>query len=102
MKLVRAAVAAGGLVAALLAVALPPPLATPAPRWVWRFFIVWCVATPYWHYAEYRLMRDKVADHADLRYGQTLSRAVWLGFALVFAVWLHAVQAGPVRCPAAG
>lgn len=92
MKMVRAAVAAGGLMAALLAVALLPPLGTPAPRWVWRFFIVWCVATPYWHYAEYRLMRDKVAGRADLRYGQTLSRAVWLGFALVFAVWLLAAR----------
>lgn len=46
MKLVRAAVAAGGLMAALMAVALLPPLAMPAPRWVWRFFIVWCVARP--------------------------------------------------------
>ncbi len=88
MKLVRAAVAAGSL----LAVAMLPPLSTSAPRWVWRFFIVWCVATPYWHYAEWRLMRAKVADRADLRYGQTLSRAVWLGFALVFAVWLLAAR----------
>ncbi len=89
----RAAVAAGGLVALLAAVAALPPLGTPVPRWAWRFFILWCLATPYWHYAEYRWLRDTSADAAaerDFRYQQTLSRAVWIGGALVLGVFLLA------------
>jgi len=90
---IRGAVAIAGLAAALVALALLPPFGQPAPRWAWRFFIAWCVATPYWHFAEYRLLRDpaQTADQrADFLYLQTLSRAVWIGVALVFAVWLLA------------
>ena len=92
---VRAAVAVGGLLAALTALALLPPFGSPAPRWAWRFFIAWCVVTPYWHFAEYRLLRDPgqtAAQRADFLYLQTLSRAVWLAVALVLAVWLLAAR----------
>jgi hypothetical protein len=79
---------------ALVAVTMLPPLGRPAPRWVWHFFVAWCVLTPYWHFAEYKLMARRGADPDDWRYQQTLSRAVWAGFAAVFAVWLLASRTG--------
>lgn len=85
---IRGAMAIGGLVAALSAIALLPPLGQPAPRWAWRFLIAWCVAVPYWHFAEYRFLRDPAqtaAQRQDFIYLQTLSRTVWIGIALVLA-----------------
>ena len=93
--LIRTAVALGGLLAAVIAMASLPKLGQAEPRWAWRFFIAWCVATPYWHYAEYRWLRDPAQtgeQRADFLYQQTLSRAVWLGVALVFGV--HLLRAG--------
>ncbi len=85
---VRTGVALAGLVAALVALLALPPLGAAAPAWVWRFFVAWCVVTPYWHFVEYRWLRDPAQEQADLAYGQTLSRAVWAGVAAVVAVWL--------------
>lgn len=94
----RPAVAVGGLAALLLAIALLPPLGQPAPRWVWRFFVLWGLGTPYWQYLEYRLLLDPAAGEAERRdflYQQTLSRAVWLGGMAVLAVSLLAAQRAP-------
>ena len=87
----RATVALAGLLAALLAWASLPTAGSPAPRWAWRFFAGWCVITPYWHYAEYRLVRGSLHDEAaraDFFRQQGYSRAVWLGIGALFAVWL--------------
>ena len=82
------------MAAIVVVLACLPPLGQPAPRWLWRFLIGWCVVVPYWHYAEYRWLLDSAADErvrADFFHLQTLSRAVWAGLALVLAV---AVLAG--------
>ena len=92
-RVVRPAVAIAGLAALLIALALLPPFGDPAPRWAWRFFVLWCLVTPYWHYAEYRLFLDLRADDAtrrDFLIGQSLSRAVWFGGVAVLAVFLLA------------
>ncbi len=84
---------AGGLLAPLATIALLPPFGQPAPQWAWRFLIGWCVAVPYWHYAEYRLLRDPAQtepQRRDFIYPQTLSRTLWLGIALTLAVRLVA------------
>ena len=90
MKWLRPVVALGGLLALLTALALLPPFGNPAPRWAWRFFLLWCLATPYWHWLEYKLVRPGLAEHRDFAYQQTLSRAVWLGGIAVLAVFLLA------------
>jgi hypothetical protein len=83
--------ALGGLAALLAVLALPPPFGQPAPRWAWRFFAAWCVGVPYWHWLEWRLLRDPAAPETALREfadAQALSRCVWLGGAVVLAVAL--------------
>jgi len=102
-RLLRPALAAGGLAALLLALALLPPLGTPPPRWAWRFFIAWALGTPYWHYIEYRVFLDPAADAAtrrDFLDQQRLSRAVWLGGLAVLAVFLLAGQRAVPSSPA--
>lgn len=97
-RLLRPAVAIGGLAALLLALVLLPPLGQPMPRWAWRFLILWALGTPYWHYLEYRFLLTPDADAAERRdflYQQTLSRAVWLGGLAVLAVHLLAAQRAP-------
>lgn len=85
--------ALGGLAALLAALALLPPLGQPAPRWAWRFFVGWCVGVPYWHWLEWRFLRDPDAPEAALKAfseQQALSRAVWLGGAMALGVALLA------------
>ena len=92
-RAIRLFMALGGFAALLAALALLPPFGEPAPRWAWRFFIVWCVGVPYWHWLEWRLLRDPAAPEAalkDFANQQGLSRAVWLGGAIVLAVALLA------------
>lgn len=95
----RGAVALLGLLAALVATACLPPLGHRVPPWVWRFFVLWSVATPYWHWAEYRWLRDPAQGEtarSDFKAGQTQSRMVWLGFGAVFAVWILAGVQRPI------
>lgn len=102
-RLLRPAVAAGGLAALLLALVLLPPLGEAPPRWAWRFFIAWALGTPYWHYAEYRLFLDPAADpetRRDFLDQQRLSRAVWFGGLAVLAVFLLAGQRPAPSSPA--
>ena len=90
---VQRGMAVGGLAAVLVVLALLPPFGQPVPRWGWRFFILWCLAVPYWHFAEYQWLLDPAADdrtRADFLAKQALSRAVWAGVALVLAAALLA------------
>jgi len=96
MALIRLAMAAGGFVATVVVLLMLPDWRRPAPAWVWHFLVVWCLAVPYWHFLEYRYLHDPwqtEAERADFLYLQTLSRAVWIGFALVLAVRLLALPA---------
>ena len=90
---IRPVVAVGGLAAVLVVLALLPPFGQPVPRWGWRFFILWCLVVPYWHFAEYCWLLDPAADERQRRRFlalQALSRTVWAGVALVLAVALLA------------
>ncbi len=90
VTLVRPAVALAGLglVAWLVAALWGEGGGRPG---LWHVFVLWCVGVPYWHYVEYRafLRRDadaKVREHFLAL--QALSRAVWLGVAVLLAVAL--------------
>lgn len=91
--MIRLTMALGGALAMATVLFLLPDWGRPAPAWLWRVLVAWCLAVPYWHYLEYRVLRDPrqtVPERADFLYLQTLSRAVWAGFALVLAVRLLA------------
>lgn len=83
---IQRGVALGGLVLVAWSLLNLPGAGEPAPPWLWRLFVGWCVGVPYWHYVEYRFLLDPAADgrtrarFIDL---QCLSRMVWLGVALV-------------------
>ena len=92
----RLAVAVGGFIAMLVVLALLPAWGQRAPAWAWRFLVAWSLAVPYWHFVDYRYLRDPrqtEAERADFIYLQALSRAVWFGFALLLAVRLLASPA---------
>ncbi len=78
-----------GLAAVLWAALHLPGPGVPQPEWVWPAFVGWCLAVPYWHYLEYRLLAppDGAARRRFLEQ-QALSRTVWLGGAAVLAVSL--------------
>jgi len=58
MAVIRLAMAAGGFLAMVVVLLMLPDWGRPAPAWVWRFLVVWCLAVPYWHFLEYRYLRD--------------------------------------------
>lgn len=90
-RLIRGAVAAGGLGVVVYVLLILPAPRVAAPSWVWRFFVGWAVGVPYWHFIEYRLLRDPAAsapEQAEFRALQQHSRAVWLGVLAVLAVVL--------------
>lgn len=77
----------GGLLAMLVALALLPPFGSAAPRWAWRFFLIWSLGVPYWQWVEYRWLND---GSADFLRQQGLSRSVWAGGVAVLATYLLA------------
>lgn len=90
-RLIRGTVAAGGLGVVVYVLLILPAPRVAAPAWVWRFFVAWAVGVPYWHFIEYRLLRDPAAgapEQAEFRALQQHSRAVWLGVLAVLAVVL--------------
>ncbi len=90
VSLVRPAVAVAGL--GLVVWLVPALWDEDAARPVlWHVFLLWCVVVPYWHYVEYRafLGRDSPPEvRDDFLALQTLSRAVWLGVAVLLSVAL--------------
>ena len=90
-RTVQTAAAVGGLVALVLALTRLPYDGGPAPPWVRRFFVAWCVAVPYWHYLEYTFLLERDPDGRPAGHAlrlQKLSRAVWLGGALALGAFV--------------
>lgn len=86
---IRTAAALGGFALIAFVLLEAPWDGSPAPPWIVRFEMIWCIAVPYWHYLEYRLFLDAdapLAERAHFEHLQRLSARVWLGTAIGLGV----------------
>lgn len=90
-RMIQRVAALGGLAALLYTCWLLPYGGGTASGWVERFFVVWCVAVPYWHFFEHQHLLERGPDGQPTPQAlqlQRLSQVVWLGGVAALAAFV--------------